>query len=174
MQARHASSFSRKRFGVVLAFDCLINTIIQLLFCRINPTYLLWTWKITSALRTDISVTLSVLLALSQCFCLPTHIPSKLTSSWKVGLWFWEIPPASPSNTAFIPAETATTSFRGCVNSSQRTMSVLEIQILFWCTHWWRREALVQHLNINLLIRDAFSCVAWAAQLDQGAAQNRV
>lgn len=32
----------------------------------------------------------------------------------------------------------------------------------------------MQHLNINLLIRDAFSCVASAAQLDQGVAQNRV
>lgn len=32
----------------------------------------------------------------------------------------------------------------------------------------------MQRLNINLLIRDTFSSVAWAAQLGQGAAQNRV
>lgn len=40
MQARLVSSFSRKRFGFVLAIDCLINTIIQSLFCGIDAAYL--------------------------------------------------------------------------------------------------------------------------------------
>lgn len=30
-----------ERFGVVLAIDCLINAIIQSLFCRIDAAYLL-------------------------------------------------------------------------------------------------------------------------------------
>lgn len=41
MQARLVSFFSRKSFGFVLAADCLINAIIQSLFCRIDAAYLL-------------------------------------------------------------------------------------------------------------------------------------
>lgn len=33
-QARHTSLFSGKGFGLVLAIDCLINTIVQSLFYR--------------------------------------------------------------------------------------------------------------------------------------------